>query len=252
MLLLVVGGLIYTVLNVINAHGNVSGAISTSITQQVCHIYLNCKGATLALYDPLKSFKDTSKGYTWNDSLQNGSCQFLGEALHVTVNMNAVNAHFHSCGVDKPKFSNFAYQVKMTFIQGDCGGILFRLNGEELYYFYICQDSESAANCAADSAEYGLIRYINDNARPSYVPILVGTGGTAWGCSQFINAGSNQTNTIAVRAQGPSIQLYVNQHPIWIGKDNNYLDGTIGVLARTFDPSRSSEVAFSGATVWTL
>ncbi len=251
-LLVGMGSLLFAAFDVFNAHGNESTATATPITQQACPTYLNCKGARLVFNDPLKSFKDTSKGYIWNGPPRNGSCQFQGETLHVSVNMNTANAHFHPCTVDKLDFSNFVYQVNMTFFYGDCGGMLFRAHDDMFYYLYICQDSEPSANCAADQAEYGLIRYINDNARPPYIPIPVGTGGAAWGCSQYINAGSNLTNTIAVRAQGPTIGLYVNQHRIWIGKDNNYLDGAIGVLARTFDPGRSSEVAFSNATVWTL
>ena len=229
-----------------------STATPTPDIQQACPDYLDCKGATLAFYDPLKSFKDTSKGYIWMDLHQNGNCQFQGEALHVSVNVNTANAHFHPCTLNKLDFSNFAYQVKMTFFYGDCGGMLFRAHGDMFYYLYICQDSEPTASCAAGQTEFGLIQYINDHARPPYILIPVGTGGTVPGCSQFINASSNQTNTIAVRAQGYTIGLYVNQHRIWVGEDKNYLDGTIGVLARTFDPVRSSEVAFSDATVWAL
>lgn len=252
LLLLVVGTLVFTAFDVFNARGNGPPAAATSSTQQACPTYLNCKGATLTFYDPMKSSKDTSQGYMWTQQPQNGSCQFQGEALHVSVNTNTANAHFHPCTVDNRIFSNFAYQVKMTFINGDCGGMLFRAHGDMFYYLYICQDSEPTANCAADQTEYGLIRYINDHATPPYIPIPVGTGGTVPGCSQYINVGSNQPNTIAIRAQGLTIELYVNQHRLWIGTDNNYLNGTIGVLAKTFDQARSSEVAFSDATLWAL
>ncbi len=114
-----------------------------------------------------------------------------------------------------------------------------------LYYSY--PTMTSSLNCPEGQREYGLIRYINDNATPPYIPV-----GTGPGCSKFIIAGSNQANTIAVRAQGSNIGLYVNQHLIWSRQDYTYRDGSIGILAKTFDPQRSSEVAFSDAMVWTL
>jgi hypothetical protein len=159
--------------------------------------------------------------------------------------MNTTQVHFHPCTVDNQDFSNFAYQVKMTFIQGDCGGMLFRAQRDMFYYFYICQDDDPAQSCSSNQYSYGLIRYIKDNASLPFLKLEAG-------CSQYINAGSNQTNTIAVRAQGPTIGLYVNQHSIWSQQDSSYLHGSIGVLARTFDPGRSSQVAFSDATVWKL
>src|SRR5713226_3083199 len=70
--------------------------------------------------------------------------------------------------------------------------------------------------------------------------------------SSFIIAGSSQANIIAVLARGSKIDLYVNQHLIDSVEDNNYRDGTIGVLAKALDLYRPTEVAFSDARVWTF
>jgi hypothetical protein len=133
-----------------------------------------------------------------------------------------------------PNFVDFAYQIKMTFIAGDCGGVVFRSHEPMLYYFYICQDGT-----------YGLNRYTKNVLDPNINPTLRS------GHSSYIITGTNQANIIAVVAQGSNIDLYVNHHHIDGTQDAYYSDGTIGVLAKILVTGRS-EVAFSDATVWTL
>jgi eukaryotic-like serine/threonine-protein kinase len=202
---------------------------------------------TIALYDPLNFNKDTSQGYDWIPQApgvppQNGNCQFQGGALYVNVDGdNNYPVRFHPCGPDNTDFSNFAYQIKMTFIEGDCGGVIFRGQGEKLYYFYICQDGE-----------YGIVRYTRDPDNGMPDPNLNPPLRTRATRSSFIIAGSSQANIIAVLARGSKIDLYVNQHLIDSVEDNNYRDGTIGVLAKALGLYRPTEVAFSDAKVWTF
>jgi hypothetical protein len=185
----------------------------------------------LALYDPLK---DDSKGYVWNPPNYQ-DCFFQGETLHVWVYGDDTNlVHFRPCMGKTPTFGDFVYQIKMTFVQGDCGGVVFRSHEPKLYYFYICQDGQ-----------YGLVRYTKNVSDPTVNPTL------RPGYTSYILAGSNQANIIAVVAQGSNIDLYVNQHHIDGIQDTTYPDGTIGVLAKILVTGRS-EVAFSDASVWTL
>jgi eukaryotic-like serine/threonine-protein kinase len=192
--------------------------------------YLPGKG-TLALYDPMK---DDSKGYVWNPPHYQ-YCYFLGGALHVWVYGDDTNlVHFRPCMGMTPHFVDFAYQIKMTFIEGDCGGVVFRSHEPMLYYFYICQDRT-----------YGLVRYTKNVLDPNINPTLIS------GHSLYIITGSNQANIIAVVAQGSNIDLFVNQHHVDGTQDTSYPDGTIGVLAKLLVTGRT-EVAFSDAKVWTL
>jgi serine/threonine protein kinase len=186
---------------------------------------------TFALYDPMQ---DDSKGYAWNPP-DYRYCNFQGSALHVNVfGDNTDTGHFHPCIGKTLMFSNFAYQIKMTVIKGDCGGIVFRSHDPLLYYFYICQNGR-----------YGLVRY-QDNNDPSK-NLLLRTGS-----SSHIKVGLGQANVIAVLARGHSMYLYVNQVQIDWAYDTSYSDGTIGVLAKAFDLFRPTEVAFNDATVWKL
>ena len=130
----------------------------------------------------------------------------------------------------------------MTFINGDCGGVVFRSGDPQydprLYYFYICQDGQ-----------YGLVRYTENVLDSTINPML------AEGHSSYIVAGSGQVNIIAVVALGPKFDLYVNKQYIDEVQDPNpgyYRDGTIGVVAKALDLYRPTEVAFSDARVWTF
>jgi eukaryotic-like serine/threonine-protein kinase len=201
--------------------------------------YLPGKG-TLAMNDPLK---DESNGYSWSPP-KFPYCSFQGGTLHVKVVGNDTQpAYFRPCVARTQNFTDFAYQVKMRFVNGDCGGITFRSKDPDydprMYIFYICQNSY-----------YALKRYSQNVSGPGVNPIL------KEGYSHFIKVGSSQVNIIAVVAQGPNIDLYVNLQQIVHVRDDSfnsdYNSGLIGVLARTFDLSRSAEAAFSDAMVWKL
>ena len=210
---------------------------AATTTEVACPSYLPGCG-TLALYDPLR---DDSKGYDWHPPDYSG-CDFLGGALHVSVNGDEANpVFFHACIGKTPTFSDFTYEIKMTFIKGDCGGVIFRSHDPMLYYFYICQDGE-----------YGIVRYTRDPDNGMPDPNLNPPLRTSATRSSSIIAGSSQANIIAVQARGSIIDLYVNQHLIDSVEDNSYRDGTIGVLAKTLDLYRPTEVAFSDARVWTF
>ncbi len=71
------------------------------------------------------------------------------------------------------------------------------------------------------------------------------------GFSQLIEDDANKPYVIAVVARDSMIDLYVNSQHIDEVTDNNYKEGKIGVLAKTFG-AYTTEVAFSDATVWTL
>lgn len=201
-------------------------------------IYLPGKG-TFALHDPLR---DDSKGYEWNPP-NYPDCVFKRGGLHVSVyGDNTHPVYFHVCIGRTPRFKDFAYEIKMTFINGDCGGVVFRSGDPQydprLYYFYICQDGQ-----------YGLVHYTGNVLNTTINPILTE------GHSPYIILGSGQTNVIALVAQGPKFDLYVNQQYIDEVQDPDpdyYRDGMIGVIAKALGLNTPTEVAFSDARVWTL
>jgi serine/threonine protein kinase len=178
---------------------------------------------TLALDDPLN---DNSHGYNWFDIGGGaGTCAFTGGAYRVDALQQGSN---HFCK-SSPDFSNSAYQVQMTIVNGDAGGIGFRTditkgNG---YLFVISQDGK-----------YGLYLFANSSS-----VLLRG------GASSAINTGLNQSNLLAVVANGSTIDLYVNNQKIDGVTDSTYSQGHFGVGA--LDLNNPTEVVFSNAKVWT-
>ncbi|MGZ3616615.1 MAG: serine/threonine protein kinase [Ktedonobacteraceae bacterium] len=220
--------------------------------------YLPGKGI-FAAYD---SLKNDGKGMNWSQtpgstSAQlNGSCLYLKNTLYAMVN-GETGATFHPCIPVKTSvpsytifYSDFAYQVKMTIVIGDCGGVTFREQGAKLYYFFICQRSNyKCHNNGAIVCNYGLIRYTQNP--PTGYPDFNLNPLLTEGFSKTVEDGANQQYTIVVVARKSKIDLFVNGQNIGEVKDNVYTKGVIGVLAKTFGPY-STQVVFSDATVWTF
>lgn len=198
----------------------------------------------LALYDPLT---DDSKGYQWVPAKpmslppSNGNCAFKPTGLDALVkgDENYV-VYFHPCITTHTDFSDFAYEIHMTLLAGDCGGITFRGQGDAFYYFVICQNGR-----------YRVVKYMQDpglgiTPTPNLNPVLRDLS------SQFINMNLNQDNLIALWVKGDQMKLYINGQFIDTIQDSSYTTGEIGVLVKSWKLHTLTEAVFSTARVWTL
>ena len=200
----------------------------TSAGNLVSIPYSPYKG-TLTLNDPLS---DNSQGDSWQViSDNNGSCAFTGGAYHVRTQKGG---YFYPCIANTSDFDNFAFEVQMKIIKGDCGAILFRVDSgnTSFYYFRVCQDGS-----------YALYLYNNNKGSTLIASV---TNPTA------INAGLNQSNLVAVVAQGSTFDLYVNQQKVSSVSDSTYSHGKIGVVADGYLANHPTEVVYSNARVWKL
>jgi len=180
----------------------------------------------LALNDPLK---DNSKGYRWDIGpfANGGICSFIGGSYHVAV---FLQGHLLACNAEAVTFSNLTYEVQMTILKGDRGGIFFRQVGTQGPYYYYSIKIDGS---------YELDSY---NGKTSSV--------LQRGTSPAVKRGLNQPNLLAVVAQGSSIDLYVNGQSILHITASTTNSGLIGVAADATD--QPAEVAFSNARVWML
>jgi len=173
---------------------------------------------TLILDDPLV---DNSKGYGWDEA----KCKF-SQGAYVT----STSGGYSYCAATNTDFSDFVYQVQVTITKGDCGGIVFRLGGTIYDFFLICQDQS-----------YAFFMHTTNTALLS---------AAASGTSPAIHRGLNQSNFIAVEAQGSSIKLYANHQLLKSIDDNVTTHGQIGVIADDLHGHPTS-VTFSNADMWT-
>jgi serine/threonine protein kinase len=176
----------------------------------------------LVMNDPLS---DNSLGYSWTEGSDTGGdrCEFTGGKYVV---LSASQGGIYTC-FSNISVVNFAYQVNLTVIAGNSAGIVFRSdNNGDLYYFQIGLDQTFELYLV--SASHG----------QNYL--------TSGLLNVTIN-GLGQSNTIAVVANGSTIDLYVNGQKIDSVTDSTFSQGYVGVAAA----AASTEVAFSNAVVWT-
>jgi hypothetical protein len=179
----------------------------------------------LVLDDPLSN---NGQGYNWDlKPTQFGTCTFTDNAYHVVApNTNT----YHRCTAQNTNFRNFVYEVELTIVTGDCGGILFRANASlwHYYYFHICQDGT-----------YALYLYTH-----------TGSANTTFldSSTSSIHVGLNQTNLIAIVANNDLLSLYVNHQLLNIQQDSTFNYGQIAVVAE--NENNPTEVMFRNAKVW--
>jgi hypothetical protein len=182
----------------------------------------------LALNDPMK---DNSKGYGWLvTSTIYGDVQFSGGAYHIRATKAG---YIDDCPAYNTDFSNFAYQIEMTIIKGDYGGIVFRhseAHGGQEYYLRIGRDGS-----------YDFFYLTTDSASTSSLKM---------GFSGAIKTGLNQSNIIAVVVYNDFFYVYINGKYITSLEDKTFSHGSIGAAA---DSSNGpAEVVFRNAKVWTF
>ncbi|TMD52532.1 MAG: serine/threonine protein kinase [Chloroflexi bacterium] len=177
--------------------------------------------------DPLK---DNSKGNGWE---MKPFCQFKAGTFHVSADMG----NFTPCIATKTNLSNFVLEVHMTILQGDCGGVVFRRNGVAEYFLRLCKEST-----------YTLIRYVSNSDLMMDKSILDGF-------SPLIHTGLNQLNQIDVVAIGSRIEVFINQQYVASVVDRGtpaFVEGQIGLYAKSENNQVPTDVTFSNLKVWML
>jgi hypothetical protein len=160
--------------------------------------------------------------------IEMGECQTINGALHLT-NSQQETADYCWGGAS---YTNFAYDIELTIVKGDCGGIIFREDGTEgnkEYMFNICQDGKYSVD-------------IDQGAARQFRNLLYGAR------TAGMRQGLNQTNLVGVVAQGTNFSLYVNKQLVTTFTDSTYGSGQIGVDA--WDNGNATDVTFSNQRVW--
>lgn len=174
------------------------------------------------LHDPMTG---PNVNTSWDQWTQ---CYYTGDKYHVTAPQHNLGT---VCVDQSSNFSNFAFQVKMTILKGDMGGVVFRSNKNNLqiYEFTVNTDDTFALTVSP----------YKRNCKP-----------LASGYSPAITNGLPQSNTLTVIARGSSIYLYINAQFVARTQDSTSLSGTIGLYA--FNATQNTDVVFRDVMVWQL
>ena len=146
------------------------------------NIYLQATSGTPVLSDPL-SHQDR---YNWDES---ANCTFVGGTYHASW-LQPDNSITCSPNALLNNFGDFAFQVHMTIIRGDYGGMYLRANGTGADYYSLTIHR---------SGQYSLDVYQNNNDLKS----------VSNGSSSVFKTGPNQSNLIEVVARGDNFYLYM-------------------------------------------
>ena len=186
-----------------------------------------------ALNDPLVDNNQEHNWQVFNDTTTGNSCQFVDGSYHMVDAPKNQGA----CFATATNFSNFTYQVDMTFIRAgqsfDAGGIVIRGSGNSYYYFEVFESGRyTFVSCTNTDCSHTLLDGLSQ-AFPSF------------------HAGLNQSNTIAIAVSGFSFELFINGVKVGglVSDANQVSDhGMIGVFGAANDAT--TEIAYKNAKVW--
>jgi len=201
-----------------------AAATATAATANPYPSYMSGQG-TLALYDPLN--QATPRWEMYSNKAFGGTCAFANGVYQISE----TKAHNNFLCNLATHYGNFAVEVQMTILQGDCGGIAFRNDGSngKVYSFKVCSDGS-----------YDLYVYRDNNTSSTLIT----------NTSSAILTGANRLNTIGVVANGSTIELYANQTKLTSITDTTYASGEIGLIAS--DITNATRVNYSNIRVWIL
>lgn len=216
-------------------------------------VLVSAVAASLLLFQPPKTpqeiyssavvrspdFKDPLTSQDANDwdelDASDGGCMFVGEAYRVTINQKGL---VQLCEAHAKNFSDFTFEVQMTIIQGDGGGLTFRDSGNSsnIYRFRV----------SADGSYDLFATFFTNPFAPPELKHIFASGQNL----KAIRAGLRQTNTLGIVARGNTISLFVNRHYLASVSDPSPGPGLIGLFAVDF--SNNTTVAFRNVKVWYL
>ena len=249
-LLLIVGSVLYYatvyqpqqqhVLATATAHARTQSILTTSTAQTVATNTSQSNATSTVVSQPQGDYNtitaktpdllnDPLSGPDTNNWDTNANCAFTGGTYHA---VETQQGFFYDCAAKATNFTHFLFQIKMTFLRGVYGGILFRSDPTNSKYYLLRFNH--------NTGHYDLYLYVDQQAKDAKT-LLDGT-------SISFKTDLNQANQIAVLARGKTITLYVNGAYVDSVNDSTFAGGEIGVFAE--DNQEATEISFAQAQVW--
>jgi hypothetical protein len=186
---------------------------------------------------------DNSKGYKWDEATMNGKggnglCGYKQGNYHIAE--SAVQAGSQTtviCNPEAPQLnlSNVAFEVNMVVSKGTGVGLAVRLDQTKGtgYLFKVFTNGQYAI---------GKADLNNTDANKRFVSLHTGT-------NSAIKQGLNQSNLLALVANGNTISLFINGQYIDGVQDSSFVKGQLGVCAFG---NGDADVTAQNARVWSI
>ncbi len=190
------------------------------------NIYTSATKGTPVLDDSLAS--NSGSGWDEDIAVGGGGCAFSSGSYHASL----YKAGFYfPCIARNTNFGNFAFQVQMTIIKGDNGGLIFRGDGSTTKFYAFRVDTNGV---------YDLFSTQDSNHSTEL----------AYGNSFSFKKSAGQANLLTIIARNSSIYFYINKQYVGNIADSTYQSGQIGFLAE--DRTNPTDISFNNAQVWKL
>lgn len=240
LLVVIIAGGVTGLFKIVKARQDLPGIIKATTTTAVAVVpTLQTVAPLYTLQNPYPPYegllvlddamRDNSKGFQWGEDTDEGTCRFRSGAYYIDT---ATSDYVEYCKAAATHFSNYVFQVQMTILKGDRGGLSFLVNSAQktVYYFGIGQDGS----------------YVLDFFRGED-----GTNILKGNASALIHLGLNRPNVIGVSVMGNHVDLYINMQLLMhISISGYFSNGSIGLAAQ--DKISPTEVVFHDAKVWSL
>lgn len=187
------------------------------------------------LYNYVKTTLPTA--FTNLNINQNSSCTVNNRISDVGIYTvrSSMSGHYAACLAKNQVSKNFAFQIQVSLVGDDVGGLIFRSNSDATAFDLFSLDNTGA---------YTLVecKSCTDTTPPMGKPLLEGT----------INP-MQQLSTLTVIAYKNTFYLYANQQAVGHtnqGDDSTSISGQIGLYATS--ATQTANVEFSRVEVWKL
>ncbi len=194
-------------------------------------------GGTLVASDPMH---DNSKGYKWDEATMNDDknhsqqvCAFKDGAYHLTSSAKGGLI----CDPEAPALTlaNLVFEANLTITKGNETGLVMRVDQTKAtnYLFYIDTQGNYGIGIENPNAANQSDQFKSLNQ----------------GKNSAIKTGLNQSNQLAITANGDTISAYVNNQFVTSVQDKTYSNGQIGIYAYG---DTGCDIAVSNVRVWKL
>src|SRR5258708_3996680 len=186
-------------------------------------LYTRATSGTPLIDDPLN---DPATSNWFNITEARVSCDYVDGVYHIRLSLSFQSV---TCPMAEGLFTNYAFQVQMTFIAPGEGGLMFNNDGKAAYIFGVDPNGDYGLDILKTGASTNLLN----------------------GSNAALNTGINTMTLLTVLAFDGQIYLYANRQLLGHKADSTSINGQIGLFARNA-PDHVTDIIFNNVKVWSL
>jgi len=186
-------------------------------------LYTRATSGTPLIDDPLN---DPATSNWFHITEARVSCDYVDGVYHIRLSLSFQSV---TCPMAEGLFTNYAFQVQMTFIAPGEGGLMFNNDGKAAYIFGVDPNGDYGLDILKTGASTNLLN----------------------GSNAALNTGINQMNLLTVVAFDGQIYLYANRQLLGHKADSTSINGQIGLFAQNA-PDHVTDIIFNNVKVWSL